>query len=249
MFILLCCFSCSKSTDNPANNNTTVKHNYGTYTFVNPTTNKLNVTVYKSLNAYATDSNNVTKFSITPNGTYTATGVIDSGVKYYFDCYSDSYSYHNWSDSLFFIYSFVFYKKTDSLHPVLLNNIYRTMLLKNTSLSTKWVAVNALDATLTNSVWSQLPFYQKYYQITVNKDFSVNYTIQLADSGLHSPTGNTLYTFTDSLSVTNGNYPVFSLFPASIIPGHAGNIDTLISSNMLGGASNTLIYRLVFARQ
>jgi len=234
---------------------------YGTYTFSNPSDQDLNVTIYNNKHEYAIDSNAVTKFVIVANGRRTITDKIATNRKYYFDCYSNDYMYHNWIDSIFDVaYTFTTVQSTDSIPITIVNNANRLMFLKGNNNATQWVAVDAIDANNYTSVWSQLAPYQQYYQFYVKRDFTFAYSIKDNTGTLHvpNPDSNILKPLISGMIVQSGvnvgdsTPPYITLSYTNAIPGHINKaMDTLICSPMLGGTGTVpnVQYRYVFVRQ
>ena len=249
---LLAFSACTKTSQ--TNVNTTIKHNYGSYTFINPSNTPINVAVYRTKHEYAKDSNALIKFKLIPYGRRVVNNTIDIGNKIYYDCYSDDFMYHNWTNVLFDLaYTYSATNSKGDVTPTIVNNNYRLMFLKGND-STHWEAVDAYNVGLTASVWDSLPAYQHYFQFNVKRDFDFAYSLKDQTNYTHypNPDSNTLKLNGSAVSVVSGfqSNPYINLSFTTALPGRSqAAIDTLICSSMLGGSNFNVAYRYVLVRK
>ena len=139
----------------------------------------VNVNIYGSLADYVNGTNVLAQGRIPANGSENFSGgAIKAGQWYYYDVFSDDYSYTNWVDDDDFEIGMdsttprrvKFDGGNQIFNAVTSQTTARTALLNNTRGYTTWVAVDALDLSTGDDIWYTLTPQQQFATMKVRKD-------------------------------------------------------------------------------
>lgn len=151
------------------------------FTFTNHTPRPVTVDVYTSREAYFAAVSPHLRQLVSPNQSVIIAGdVLQEGVTYYFDWYSDDYRYGNWLNDDFNKTGspYVTFTPTrdDSRYFMNATSVCeaRRIFLKDGNQPTRWLAVDAFyfsSANGYNSVWAQLTPAERHHDVTINRRF------------------------------------------------------------------------------
>lgn len=153
-------------------------------TLTNNLSEKVTMDVYASFEDYAGNKSPLMRKTLEAGGnTVLPGGTLNDGTTYYMDWYTDDYFYNNWFNDKYPVG-----KARIEFKPQPGSNTYyfshdnsgkaRSVFLR-TGTSSRWTAINAYTNSATDgyvAVWQSISPDERYRDITVKKDFTVNYT-------------------------------------------------------------------------
>lgn len=158
-------------------------------TFTNQMSEKVTLDIYSSEKDYAGNSNIMLRKVLSPNeNTILPGSTFKSGSAYFMDWYTNDLKHHNWFNDNYPVASTATQVK---FTPVAGNNTYyikpqaaagaRSVFLKGGISSSRWTAVGVYAYSKNTgyvSYWDNLSPKERFREVTVNKNFTINYSYQ-----------------------------------------------------------------------